>query len=247
MVAAQDTMTANFADGMPILVLGMWDLAEAACGLVAAGATLATALAAALASLGDGAGFPFYYGGHVVVTFWDRDSAFQAIVKKAFLAVTKIGTTRWSSRGLMGTRWFERTSDVDRHGVPGIAAETCDTSHCSPAHVARPPFAHHCNCSRLRGRVGLQSKFRAWPPVHNQSEKLKIPSSLNSYTPLRTRRQNPSPEPVARDGDGYHPFRETTAVAFTAQYTDFAGRLCSVSGTVLFHYRCEVLRTTKIC
>ena len=37
------------------------------------------------------------------------------------------------------------------------------------------------NCSRLRGRVGLQSKFRAWPPVHNQSEKPKIPSSLNSY------------------------------------------------------------------
>ena len=57
----------------------------------------------------------------------------------------------------------------------------------------------------------------------------------------------PSPEPVARDDDGYHPFRETTAVAFTAQYTDFAGRLCSVAGTVLFHYRCEVLRTTKIC
>ena len=58
-VAAQDTMTANFADGMSILVLGMGDLAEAACGLVAAGAALAASLAAALAGLGDGAGFPF--------------------------------------------------------------------------------------------------------------------------------------------------------------------------------------------
>ena len=58
-VAAQDTMTAHFADGMSILVLGMGDLAEAACGLVAAGAALAASLAAALAGLGDGAGFPF--------------------------------------------------------------------------------------------------------------------------------------------------------------------------------------------
>ena len=49
-------MTANFADGMFILVLGMGDLAEAACGLVAAGAALAASLAAALAGLGDGAG-----------------------------------------------------------------------------------------------------------------------------------------------------------------------------------------------
>ena len=59
MVAAQDTMTANSADGMSILVLGMGDFAEAARGLVAAGAALAAALAVALPGLGDGAGFPF--------------------------------------------------------------------------------------------------------------------------------------------------------------------------------------------
>ncbi len=63
-VAAQDTMTANSTDGMSILVLGVWDLAEAAGGLVAAGTAITASLAAALASLGDGAGFPFYYGGH---------------------------------------------------------------------------------------------------------------------------------------------------------------------------------------
>jgi hypothetical protein len=58
-VAAQDTMTANSADGMSILVLGMGDFTEAACRLVAAGAALAAALAVALPGLGDGAGFPF--------------------------------------------------------------------------------------------------------------------------------------------------------------------------------------------
>ena len=58
-VPAQDTMTANFTDGMSILVLRMGDFAEAACRLVAAGAALAAALAVALPGLRDGAGFPF--------------------------------------------------------------------------------------------------------------------------------------------------------------------------------------------
>ena len=68
---------------MSILVLGIGDLAKVACGLFEPGAALAASLAAALAGLGDGAGFPFYYGGHVVFTFWDRDSDSQVIVEKA--------------------------------------------------------------------------------------------------------------------------------------------------------------------
>ena len=52
-------MTANFTDGMSILVLGMGDFAEAACRLVATGAALAAALAVASPGLGDGAGLPF--------------------------------------------------------------------------------------------------------------------------------------------------------------------------------------------
>ena len=63
-VAAQDTMAAYSTDAMSILVLGMWNLAEAAGGLVAAGTAITVSLAAALVGLCDGAGFPFYYGDH---------------------------------------------------------------------------------------------------------------------------------------------------------------------------------------
>ena len=106
-VAAQDTMTANFADGMFILVLGMGDLAEAACGLVAAGAALAASLAAALAGLGDGAGFPFYYGGHVVFTFWYRGLCTKIVACAWFAVGDGLGRMAVSAGVVGSANWLE--------------------------------------------------------------------------------------------------------------------------------------------
>ena len=84
MIAAQDTVTANSADGMFILVLGMGYSAQRAGWLVTTGAAVTAALATTLACLGYGFRDSIKYGGHVVLTFWDRRSEFQAMGKLAF-------------------------------------------------------------------------------------------------------------------------------------------------------------------
>ena len=88
---------------------------------------------------------------------------------------------------------FTGEGDVSRYPLAPAEAKAWDTNLDQRAGVLSPSgqlqdylkefwqSTSGRNCSRLRGRVGLQSKFRAWPPVHNQSEKPKIPSSLNSY------------------------------------------------------------------